>query len=175
MVDAGATSHMVNHVNKFKSFDETFRPKSHTVESADGTKCTGMAQKRGTAIIYLLDNRGQQQKAQLRDALYMPSYQHNIFSVARATKGGTILTFKREDSHMTTKDGNRFDIYENGNLYYLPTVETSDNQCKVVNDLQTWHEISGHFNYKDVQKLQNVAKKSYKTGTENQTERQRNL
>ena len=31
---------------------------------------------------------------------------------------------------MVTKGGSRFDIHEDGNLYYLPTVEKDVDQCK---------------------------------------------
>ena len=158
MVDAGATSHIVNDVNKFQSFDNSFQQETHSVELADGSKCSGIAQQRGTAVIHLLDNAGRRHTAQLRDALYIPSYPHDIFSVARATNGGATITFKREDSRMVTKDGSRFDIHENGNLYYLPTVEKDVDQCKVCHDMQTWHEILGHCNYEDVKRLQSVVK-----------------
>lgn len=158
MVDAGATSHIINDIGKFKSFDDSFQPESHSVELADGTKCSGMAQRRGTTLIDLLDNAERQHKAQLRDALYMPSYPHAIFSVARATNGGATITFKKGDSCMVTKDGSRFDIHESVNLYYLPTVEENVDQCKGCHDMQTWHEILGHCNYEDVQKLQGVVK-----------------
>ena len=45
--------------------------------------------------------------------------------------------------------------------YYLHTVnddddDCDDDQCKGCHDIQTWHEILGHCNYKDIQKLQNV-------------------
>ncbi len=59
---------------------------------------------------------------------------------------------------MITKHGSKFNIHESGNLYYLPTIEESVDQCKVCHDLQTWHEILGHCNYEDVQKLQGVVR-----------------
>lgn len=160
MVDGGATSHIVNDIGKFKSFDDSFKPESHSVELADGTKCSEIAQGRGTAVINLRDHAGRQHTAQLREALYMPSYPHNIFSVARAINGGATITFGKEDSRMVTKDGSRFDIYESGNLFYLPTVENNVDKCKqcVCHDVKTWHEILGHCNYDDVQKLQGVVK-----------------
>lgn len=58
MVDAGATSHIVNDIRKFKSLDDLFQPETHSVELADGTKCNGIAQRRGMAMICLLDNDG---------------------------------------------------------------------------------------------------------------------
>ncbi|KAJ8418592.1 hypothetical protein AAFF_G00000910 [Aldrovandia affinis] len=112
MVDAGATSHIVNDIGKFESFDDLFQSETHSVELADGTKCNGIAQRRGTAMVCLLDNTRRQHRAQLRDALYMPSYPHYIFSVARTTNGGATITFMKEDSHMVTKGGDKFDIHE---------------------------------------------------------------
>ncbi|RXN30671.1 Retrovirus-related Pol poly from transposon TNT 1-94 [Labeo rohita] len=117
-----------------------------------------MAQERGTAVIYFLDDSGRQHRAQLKDALYMPSYPHNIFSVARAANGEATIIFERGNSRMITKDGSKFNIHESGNLYYLPTIEENVDQCKVCHDLQTWHEILGHCNYEDVQKLQQVVR-----------------
>ncbi|XP_028297264.1 zinc finger protein 761-like [Gouania willdenowi] len=61
MVDTGATSHIINDVAKFKSFDDTFKPETHCVELADGTLCKGVAQRRGTAEVFLIDNTGQRQ------------------------------------------------------------------------------------------------------------------
>lgn len=59
MVDTGATSHIVTDVTKFKDFDNTFRPEKHSVELADGTRCRGVAQRRGNAEVFLFDTRGQ--------------------------------------------------------------------------------------------------------------------
>lgn len=59
---------------------------------------------------------------------------------------------------MVTRNGNRFDIHERGNLYYLSTKEDSVDQCEVCHDAQTWHEIPGHCNYNDIQKLQGFVK-----------------
>lgn len=53
----------------------------------------------------------------------MPTYPHDMFSVARGTNGGAAVTFKKEDSHMITKSNHRFDFHESDNLIYLPTVE----------------------------------------------------
>lgn len=106
MVHAGATSH--NDIRKYYSFDSLFQPETHSVELADRTKCSGMVQQRGMAVIYLLDSTGQLHRAQLLDALYMPSYPRDIFSVARATNGGATITFQRGKSHMVTKSGSGF-------------------------------------------------------------------
>ncbi|XP_077419511.1 uncharacterized protein LOC144050265 [Vanacampus margaritifer] len=46
MVDTDATSHIVTEATKFKTLDSTFRPEKHYVELADGTRCSGVAQKK---------------------------------------------------------------------------------------------------------------------------------
>lgn len=77
--------------------------------------------------MHLLDNTGQQHRTQLQYITYMPSYPHNIFLVARATNGGAIITSKKRDSHMVTKDGIMIDIHESCDLiiYKLLRILTS--------------------------------------------------
>ncbi|XP_057700312.1 uncharacterized protein LOC130920843 [Corythoichthys intestinalis] len=96
MVDTGATSHIITDVTKFKSFKETLKPENHSVELVDGTRCSGVALKRGDAECYLIDNRGQQRKATLRNALFIPSYPQDIFSVKAATSSGATVLFKED-------------------------------------------------------------------------------
>lgn len=103
MVDRWATSHIVNDIGKFESFVDAFQPDSHSVELADRTKCIGVAQRSGIAIIYLLDNARQQHRAQLRDTLYIPTYLHDIFSVSRATNGQATITLQKGDNCMVTR------------------------------------------------------------------------
>ncbi|GAA6094010.1 chromodomain-helicase-DNA-binding protein 1-like isoform X1 [Tachysurus ichikawai] len=57
MVDTGATSHIITDITMFKRFDSTFRPETHSVELADGTRCNGVAQRRGNAEVSLIDSR----------------------------------------------------------------------------------------------------------------------
>ncbi|XP_039881526.1 uncharacterized protein LOC120729745 [Simochromis diagramma] len=126
MVDTGATSHIVTDITKFRRFDDSFQPKSHYVELADGTKCTGVAEQRGEAEFCLMDSRGQCHKTTLKQALYIPSYPQDIFSVKAATSNGATMIFKQGKDTLRHKDGTRFPIYEYNRLYYLQTVNTED-------------------------------------------------
>lgn len=50
-------------------------------------------------------------------------------------------------------------IYVHDRLDYLHTVkevETCDDQCRRCFNMQTWHEILGHCNFDDIQRLQSV-------------------
>ena len=161
MVDCGATSHIVTDLAKFKRFDSEFQAETHTVELADGTKCKGVAERRGDAEVYLMDSRGRRLKTALKQALYIPSYPQDIFSVKAATSSGATVIFKNGKDVLIHKDGTKFHIHVHNRLYYLHTVKDDvkcddDDQAKGCFDLQKWHEILGHCNYDDVQRLQSV-------------------
>lgn len=158
MVDTGATSHIVTDITKFKTFDDEFQPESHCVELADGTRCTGVAERKGDAEVCLIDSTGQRHNTMLKKALYIPSYPQDIFSVKSATPNGATVIFKQGRDILKHKDGTIFHIHDCNRLYYLHTVgdECDDDKRKGSYDMQTWHEILGHCNYDDVQKLQNV-------------------
>ena len=157
MVDTGATSHIINDISMFRRFDDTFQPLKHCVELANGEKTNGVAERRGDAEVCLIDSRGQHHYATLKRALYIPSYPQDIFSVKAATASGATVVFKQGEDALICRDGARFNIHEYNRLYYLQTVNGEcEDQCKGVYDMQTWHEILGHCNYDDVQKLQHV-------------------
>ncbi|KAI4888112.1 hypothetical protein NFI96_008428, partial [Prochilodus magdalenae] len=105
MVDCGATSHMINDATKFKTVDKSFRPEDHMIELADGTKVSGMAKMRGEAEVYLLDSEGRRVRTRLKQALYIPSFPQNIFSVKAATGNGAEVRFKDGDDWLVNRDG----------------------------------------------------------------------
>ena len=161
MVDCGATSHIVTDLAKFKRFDDGFQAKSHCVELADGTRCKGVAERRGDAEVCLIDSKGRHLNTTLRQALYIPSYPQDILSVKAATANGATVVFKKGKDVLIHRDGTKFHIHVHDRLYYLHTLnndddEGDDDQCKGCHDMQTWHEILGHCNYNDIQKLQDV-------------------
>ncbi|XP_034076783.1 uncharacterized protein LOC117549204 [Gymnodraco acuticeps] len=94
MVDTGATSHIVTDMNKFKDFDESFEPRKHVLELADGVRASGIALKRGVAKVWLKDNTGREVEPMLTGALYVPSFPQDIFSVKAATTNGATVVFK---------------------------------------------------------------------------------
>lgn len=157
MVDAGATSHIITDESMFNSFDETFRSETHCVELADGTKCQGVAKRRGDAKVILIDSKGLHHEATLRNALFVPSYPQDIFSVKAATASGATVIFKEGKDILKMSDGTVFPINVLNKLYFLSTGNSESNdECNGCFDLQTWHEILGHCNHDDVQKLSKV-------------------
>ncbi len=157
MVDCGATSHIVTDISKFKRFDDEFQAGTHYMELADGTRCKGVAERRGDAEVWLVDIRGRHLKTMLRRALYIPSYPQDIFSVQAAASSGASVTFRKGEDILVHKDGTKFPIHLHDRLYYLHTVSDGcDDQVNGCYDLKTWHEILGHCNFDDVQRLEGV-------------------
>lgn len=169
MVDCGATSHILTEKNVFKKFDESFDPKSHYMELADGARMNNVALKRGDAEVLLLDEKGKCVKITLKKALFIPSYPQSIISVQAATTDGAKVIFQEGQNELISKDGAVFRIEEHERLYYLKTVN-NNKQCvdtavtdmmsrdkvNLTCDVKTWHEIMGHCNVSDVLKLPEV-------------------
>lgn len=110
-----------------------------------------------------MDSRGRELKTTLSDALYIPSYPQDIFSVKAATASDATVIFKKDKDVLIHKDGTKFNIHVHNRLYYLHTVDndvtcednivTCKDNVKGCFNLQKWHEILGHCNYDDVLKL----------------------
>ena len=162
LIDSGASTHIVNNREKFDVFNSDFNAASHTIELADGSK-SNLAKARGTAHIKLSDSDGKMCKATLNNALFIPEYPTNIFSVHEATKHGSTVTFGPNESKLTTEDGKQFNIVQNGKLFYL---ETDDKLCAVTeHSLKDLHVMMGHCNISDLRKLGTVVNVSKKPDT----------
>ena len=158
LVDCGATSHIITDESKFSKYDESFKPENHFVELADGTRCNNIALKRGDANVSLVDVNGRRVRASLKNALYIPSYPQDIFSVQAATERGTTVTFQPDSADITYKDGTKFNVEKHGRLYYLNMcdVDVNSDSVNYACDLKGWHEILGHCNYDDLLKLESL-------------------
>ena len=118
LVDTGASSHIVRDPAMFSSFNDKFDTQRHSIELADGTQSKA-AKERGTAHIAIMDANGRTHNATLNNALYVPDYPCDIFSVAVAVNSGATVSFGPDSAKMITQDGNKFNITKQGKLYYL--------------------------------------------------------
>ena len=91
----------------------------------------------------------------LHNALYIPSYNQNIFSVSAEVDRGASVVLGQQVSKYTTEEGKVFEIRKKGRLYYLNSISSSVNNTS---SIQEWHSILGHCNYGDVRKLEKVVK-----------------
>ena len=147
LVDTGASTHIITNKDRFTSFDANFDPKLHTIELADGRRVNDIAKGKGTAEVMITNTQGIPCKAVLRNALFIPSFKQDIFSVQMAVKNGTAMTFK-QDGAVMQNNNTSFNIEKRGSLYYL-------NACNIPSrSLQEWHNILGHCNMNDLMKTE---------------------
>ena len=151
LIDSGATSHIIVDRDKFLDFDHNFNSKSHLIELADGSKAN-VVQGRGKAKVKLCDVNGNSQDLVLHNALYIPSYTQNIFSVPAAIDRGACVNLAKNANYLKQPDGTIFEVEQKGRLYYLNSLSSQTN----ANSLMDWHKIMGHSNYRDLQKLTGV-------------------
>ena len=126
------------------------------MELADGKHTVGVAQGRGDAQVCLLNSAGHRCTVTLKNALYVPSWPQELFSVKSATAHGAKVFFNEGKDVIVTPDGTSFDIHVYKRMYYLQTECDVHDVCHVSYDIQTWHEVMGHCNYEDILKLQDV-------------------
>ena len=159
LVDCGATTRIINDESKFSKFDDKFTPEKHYIELADGTRSNNVALKRGDVEIIIMDTTGKCVNATLKNALYIPTYPQNIFSVQAATERDASVSFNPDSAELVNRDGIKFSIEKHGRLYYLSTFNENDSDFDSVNyacDQKGWHEILGHCNHKDILKLKDI-------------------
>ena len=108
--------------------------------------------------IRLKDVNGRCVEATLTNALYVPSYPQNIFSVQAATSRGASVTFQPDHAELVNHDGTKFTVVKRGRLYFLGICDGAVT-CDCTNyacDVSDWHEILGHCNYDDILKLERI-------------------
>ena len=152
LVDTGATSHIVSDPSKFISFDKAFDARAHIIELADGSKAKVVSGK-GVAKVKLYDVNGSPRDLVLNNALYVPSYKQDIFSVNAAVEEGGSISLDKQNKRFKSSDGATFNIEQVGRLYYLNSISSSKNNAST---LLGWHRILGHCNFSDIKKLESV-------------------
>ncbi|XP_068228310.1 uncharacterized protein [Palaemon carinicauda] len=118
----------------------------------DGARCKNIVKGKGKAKIVLYDTNGIKQNVVLDNALYIPNFKQNIFSVQSAVSKGATVSFNPNHSELISPNGVSFEINKKGKLYYLNNV----NSCKS-HSLEEWHKVLGHCNVKDILKLEDKA------------------
>ncbi|GFR97945.1 CCHC-type zinc finger, nucleic acid binding protein a [Elysia marginata] len=142
LVDSGASVHIVKDRDKFSDLNSSFNPATNIIELAGGRKCSNLAEGQGDATIQLVDTNGIEHNVTLRNALYIPTFTHNIFSVRAATERGASVTFSQDFAILEYSE-TKFHIQKHDNLYYLCSAVASNSKNKTTHSLKEWHHILG--------------------------------
>ena len=153
LVDCGATAHIITDKEKFSSFEKNFDPSKHFIELADGNRSNNIVLGKGKATTVLYDVNGISHNVILENALYIPSFSQDIFSVQSAVEKGASLNLSANVSELRTPDGTRFNCEKKGKLYYLNKM--AQEKC-VSRSLNEWHQVLGHCNERDIMSLEKV-------------------
>ena len=81
-----------------------------------GSRSTGLVQGRGTAKVWVQSLDGRSREVNLENALYIPSYQQDIFSVQAATEKRATVNFSPHSAELVAPNGTIFDIRKSGKL-----------------------------------------------------------
>lgn len=154
LVDCGATTHIVTREEYFTRFDDSFQSENHYIELADGSKRKGVAKRRGDVRVLMTDTYGNLRTILLTGVLLVPDYPTNILAVKLAVDKGAELTFKKDNCFVGMPDGSRFELILHDRLYYLPFhPRISHDVVGKCLSMHSWHEIYGHCNKDDLEKL----------------------
>ncbi|KAK3786290.1 hypothetical protein RRG08_060215, partial [Elysia crispata] len=95
LVDDGATTHIINDKAKFVNFGKSFRTTKHIIELTYGSRLNNTVRGRGEATVTLIDTKGNANQTTLKNALYIPTFSHSIFSVQAAISQGASEKFSQ--------------------------------------------------------------------------------
>ena len=86
-----------------------------------------------------MNANGNIESVTLKRALFIPSYQQDIFSVKSATADWVAITFKKNKNELIHKNGTKFNTFVHDRLYYLmSTMNKSEDSCQSCYDINTW-------------------------------------
>ena len=130
-------------------------PSIRYIELADGSRKNNLVYGKGNAKVTISDTDGISHDLILKNALCVPSYGQNIFSVRSATKnGGVCVNFQENFAELIAQNGTHFNISNSGDLYYLNNVRNGEISSRTLKD---WHLTMGHCNVSDLIKLEKAA------------------
>ena len=105
--------------------------------------------KRGDVKVNIQDESGNTINTVLKNALYIPSFPQDIFSVHSATEQGAEVRFRKDSSELVASDGTKFDLKKKGKWYFIDQVKDVNDGSGVSkrkDSLYTWHQIMRHCN-----------------------------
>ena len=137
LVDSGCSAHIFNDESAFTEFDPIFKPEHHSLTLADGTKCSGMAEKRGKVEVTFTSTKGDEHHVTLNNCLYIPSYPQNMFSVGKANEQNASVVFLPNSAHLIAHDGTKFSIRKERSLFWLKMRVNRRKSCDSVNSVRS--------------------------------------
>jgi transposase InsO family protein len=150
-VDSGASMHMTTHKEWLE--DKTAPPVTSIRIANDKilrVECCG------NVTIRVPDTRGNINKIQVRNVIYVPELSTNLISVSKMIKSGCNIQFNDNGCKISNKNGQKVaDANLINNMYKLNIAYEKAQAMPAVteNDTYLWHQRMGHLNFSDMDKI----------------------
>jgi len=149
-LDSGATKHMSNSKERFKSLYEDATTKVFTATD-QYLESSG----KGSIKLCTRINKNDSNLVELKDVIYVPKLRNNLLSVSAITDKGYVVMFDNKGALVKRADGSTaLTATKRGQLY---TVNQNKNYTMCVSsecdNLLRWHQRYGHLNINDLKKL----------------------
>lgn len=137
--DSGASMHMTNKREWFKSFI----PEQQKIVIADKTDIWSTGRGRIDIRTHV---KGKWVDAELKDVLYVPKLDKNLFSLTAMTRQGYSMDGPAGTIHFTKNNRTDVSAIFDGNFYIMQFVvaETTAGYSAQEEDLHVWHRRFGH-------------------------------
>lgn len=150
LIDSGATRHVVNNKEFFRSLNETYKS---TLQLANGENI--FVQGLGYGDLKIVNDNGVERKISMKEVLYVPTLVGNILSVRQLSKDGYEVKFKGNVCEITQRDITVGIADVSGEMYIL---RTPDAVCTLTqhneNCIHQWHRRLGHRDPKAIRKME---------------------
>ena len=103
VIDSGCTGYMIKDKKLFENLDEDFKG---TVSNANASR--SRIEGSGTAVFWAEDSTQRLRRIELKEALYVPEYDHNLVSVKRLNDNDVEVIFGKEPRIWSPRMGQLF-------------------------------------------------------------------
>lgn len=156
--DCGASQHMTSHKEWFSNLEQFEEP--ITIVIGDATELEGV----GIGDIEVEAYDGDKwTPVIMKDVLYVPRLDYNLFSVGQILDKGYIQIADKQMSRIATSDGQHTKVIaeREGNLYKMMLRREGQGTCMIAESIRIWHERLAHQNVKYVRNILNKSNVKY--------------
>ena len=97
------SAHIIIDKSKFIRYDDQSDPSKHIIELEDGSRFTNLVVAKGDAKNFCNDCDGCTRDTTLKDALCIPSFHQDIFSVQAAAENGASIYIHPNNAFLNRK------------------------------------------------------------------------
>ena len=118
IIDSSTSQHIVCDPRLFTPYQTEPSSEDKILLLANRKLMDTVVHGRGSASFKMKDSDGMCRTIKLENVLFIPAFQHNLFSVTAATRKGAVFKFGKE-AQFSTPNGVKFCINRSVKLYHI--------------------------------------------------------